>query len=63
MKNQKVPVFFFRVIAIILGVALYRQFDFQNLTFAKPALALVYLIVFGFSIYFLIKNAKNQSEK
>jgi MFS superfamily sulfate permease-like transporter len=57
MEKNKVPVFTFSIVAIILGVALFKQFDFRNLTFEKPGLAIVYMIVFVAVIYFLIKNA------
>ncbi|MFG4002788.1 hypothetical protein ACHRV1_11975 [Flavobacterium aquidurense] len=63
MENQKVPVFTFSIVAIILGVALYKQFDFKNLTFEKPALAVVYIIVFLFSVFVLVKNVRKRSEK
>lgn len=63
MENRKAPVFTFSIIAIILGVTLYKQFDFNNLKFEKPALATVYIIVFLVSIYILIKNAIKRPEK
>ncbi len=58
MKYKIVPNFFFVIIALIVGGALYKQFDFENLTFEKPALALVYGIVFIVSIGLLIKKSK-----
>jgi len=60
MKNNKGLNFFFLLIAIIVGSALFKQFDFKNLKFEKPALAIVYLLTFGFSLYFLIKHYKNK---
>jgi len=63
MKNKKAPNFFLVIIAIILGQALFEQFDFGNLKFEKPALAIVYLIVFVTSIYLLVKKPKNRPEK
>lgn len=64
MENKNnVPVFTFSIVAIILGVVLYKQFNFETLTFEKPALAIVYIIVFVFSIFVLIKNFKKRSEK
>ncbi|KRD59736.1 ATP synthase F0 sector subunit C [Flavobacterium sp. Root935] len=60
MENKKPITFIFWVIAIILGVTLYKQFDFQNLKFEKPALAVVYIIVFVFSVFVLIKNFKKK---
>ncbi|KRD08199.1 ATP synthase F0 sector subunit C [Flavobacterium sp. Root901] len=63
MENKNnVPVFTFSIIAIIVGAALYKQFDFEKLTFEKPALAIVYLIVFVFSIIVLIKGLKKRTE-
>ncbi|BDU24898.1 hypothetical protein [Flavobacterium sp. GSB-24] len=63
MENKKPITFIFWVIAIILGVTLYKQFDFQNLKFEKPGLAVVYIIVFVFSVFVLIKNYKKHSRK
>ena len=60
MENNKMPNFFFRIIATILGVTLFKHFDFQNLKFEKPALDVVYLITFAISIYMLVKNPKNK---
>jgi hypothetical protein len=56
MENKKGINFFFAIIAIILGSAIYKQFDFKNLKFEKPALAILYIIVFIASIYFIIKD-------
>ncbi|CAM3614093.1 MULTISPECIES: hypothetical protein [Flavobacterium] len=64
MENKNnVPVFTFSIVAIILGVVLYKQFDFNTLTFEKPALAIVYIIVFVFSIFVLIKNFTKRAKK
>lgn len=61
-KQERIK-FFFVIIAIILGNALFNQFDFENLKFEKPALSIVYIVTFVFSIYFLIKNYKGRPEK
>jgi len=63
MENKKSLSFPLMVIVIILGVTLYKQFDFQNLKFEKPALAILYIIVFLASLYFLVKKPKKSSEK
>lgn len=63
MENKKASSFVFAIIAIILGTTLYKQFDFEKLTFEKPALAALYIIVFLFSIFVLIRNAKKGSTK
>lgn len=57
---KKAPVFTFSIIAIILGVALYKQFDFENFKFEKPALAAVYLITFVCSLSIVIRNSRNK---
>jgi membrane protein DedA with SNARE-associated domain len=63
MKNRKVLLFIFSIIAIILGWALFKQFDFENLKFENTGLAIVYIVTFVFSIYFLIRNYKDRSKK
>lgn len=60
MKYKIVPNFLFLIIAIILGVAIFKQFDFQDLKFEKPALAVVYIIVFIISVGFMIKKSKKK---
>lgn len=61
MENKNQPItFVFWIVAIILGVTLYKQFDFQNLKFENPAMAVIYSIVFIFSVYYIIKNSKKQ---
>ncbi len=58
MENKKPITFVFWIIAIILGVVLYKQFDFQSLKFENPALAFIYIVVFLFSVYYIIRNSK-----
>ncbi|ATP55643.1 hypothetical protein CPT03_03760 [Pedobacter ginsengisoli] len=60
MNNKKGPTFLFAIIAIILGWTLYKQFDFENLKFEKPALAILYTLTFLVSVYFLIKNFREK---
>lgn len=57
MENKKAPVFAVAVSAVIIGVALFEGFDFQNLSFEKPALAVVYALTLGFCMYVLIRHA------
>jgi hypothetical protein len=63
MENEKSINFFFGIIAIILGTVLFKQFDFENLKFKHTGLAIVYIVVFVFSIYFLIRNYRKRPEK
>lgn len=57
MKYKIVPNIISIILALIIGVALFRQIDFQNMTVEKPLLALVYLIAFLISIGFMIKKS------
>ena len=63
MEKKKGMNYFFLMNAIILGSALWKQFDFNTLKFEKPALATLYIVVFVASIYFMIKGFTNQSGK
>jgi hypothetical protein len=63
MKKKSGLVFFFSIIALILGKTLVKHFNFENLSFEKPWLDLLYAIIFAFSIYGIITNYKNKAEK
>ena len=63
MENKKIPSFTFAVVAVILGWTLFKHFDFENISFKKPWLDGLYIIVFVFSIYVLVKNYNNRTEK
>ncbi len=63
MEPKRSLSFPFLIIAIIIGVTLYKQFDFQSLTFKKPAMAVVYFIGFAIAMYVLIKDFKKKAEK
>jgi predicted ferric reductase len=60
MKYKIVPNFFSIIIATILWIALFKQFDFEDFKFEKPALAVVYVIVLIASIGVMIKKRKNK---
>ena len=63
MAQQIKPNFFSIVILIILGGALYKQFDFENFTFEKPALAVVYIFEIIISIIMMINKSKNKKNE
>lgn len=48
----------FALIAFPIGLALFREFNFQNLTFKNPALGILYLITFIVLIYLMLKKQK-----
>jgi len=63
MKKNNAPVFALTIVAIIVGVALYKLIDFKNFTVEKPALAAIYFVTFVFSVFVLIRNSNKNSEK
>ncbi|MFK7953830.1 MAG: hypothetical protein AB8B73_13375 [Ekhidna sp.] len=60
MENKKTPNFFLLVIVTILGMAIYKEFDFQSFRFDKPALAVVYIIVFVVCLVLMIRKYKSK---
>ncbi|EJL70320.1 hypothetical protein PMI13_02862 [Chryseobacterium populi] len=60
MSNKKRQPFPFVIITIVLGWIIFKEFDFENLKFEKPILAIVYILTFLMSSYFLIKNFKEE---
>ncbi len=63
MKNKKSLSIVLLIPTIIIGVALFEEFDFENLKFEKPVLAFVYFIGFALSIFFLFKDFKKSPEE
>ncbi|TDG36848.1 hypothetical protein EZJ43_06095 [Pedobacter changchengzhani] len=53
----------FALIAFTLGLALLREFDFQNFVFRKQILGFLYLIVFIFSVVLTFKKKQKETEK
>ncbi len=56
-KGQSFPLL---IIAIFLGVTIFKQFDRENLKFEKPALAAIYIVTFIISVYLIVKNNKEK---
>ena len=52
-----------KVCAAILGITLFKKFDFETFRFEKPALAVVYMIGLAISLYFIFGNPKGLSKK
>ena len=61
MQNKNVLSFTFTIVAIILGVTLFKQFDFETLKFRNTGLAVIYMITFVFAIYFFRRNVKKRT--
>ena len=53
----------FAMLAFPMGLALFREFDFETLTFKKTALGILYLATFIFCIFFMLKKKDQQPEK
>ncbi|GAA3977857.1 hypothetical protein GCM10022246_32670 [Pedobacter ginsengiterrae] len=51
----------FALLAFPIGLALFREFDFQNFEFKKPALGILYLITFITCIILMLKKNKTLS--
>lgn len=63
MESKNPMTFTMTIVAIIVGVVLYRQIDFKTMTVEKPALALLYAITFLFAVFVLVKNFRKKNEK
>lgn len=61
MEKKKTMSFTLTIVAIIVGVALYKQINFKTMQVDKPALALVYGVTFAVSVYLLLKGSKNKA--
>jgi hypothetical protein len=60
-NNKKTLNGAFIIIAVILGIAVFKEFDFETFRFKKLGLGIVYLLTFIASIYLLMKG-KNSEE-
>lgn len=63
MKNKKGLPFPLVIIAIVLGWTIVKQFDFENLKFEKPAMAVIYILTFVMTVYMIFKNNNQDVEK
>ena len=61
-KNNPIT-FTMSIVAIIVGVALYKQIDFKTMTVEKPALSVLYAVTFLFAVVVLVKNFRKRAEK
>lgn len=61
MEKKKSVSFTLSIVAIIVGVALYKQFDFKTIKFENPGLALIYGVTFVASVYVLARGSQKKS--
>lgn len=62
MENKKAPTFALSIAAIVIGVALFKQIDFQTFKVEKPALSVVYLATLVFVLYVIIKEGRKKEK-
>lgn len=60
MSNKKGLSFPLLIIAIVIGGTIFKQFDFKNLRFEEPAMAVIYILTFLMTVYFIFKNSKEK---
>lgn len=53
----------FAILAFPIGLALYKDTDFENWTFRKPALDTVFLLTFIALLFFMFKKKEKETEK
>jgi len=63
MEKNNSMTFTMSIVAIIVGVALYKQIDFKTMTVEKPALAVLYAVTFLIAVAVLVKNFRQKAEK
>ena len=59
-NNGKMQVTVFKILAVILGVSVFRQFDFETLRFKNLGLGLIYLAVFIVLVFQINKDRKTK---
>lgn len=52
----------FAMIAVVLGVAVFKQLNFEDLSFKKPALGTVYLLSFILSVVLMLTGKKPNNQ-
>ncbi|MEO4005006.1 hypothetical protein [Flavobacterium sp. CAU 1735] len=59
-EQKKSFSFTLAIIAIILGVSLFKQIDFKTFTVEKPALAAVYALALIIAIAIMVRKYKGK---
>lgn len=63
MKNKIGFNIGFALLAFPVGLALFREFDFESFTFKKTALGIIYLVTFIAMLFFTFKKKTKQTEE
>ncbi|MCE6991232.1 hypothetical protein [Dyadobacter sp. CY323] len=61
MKNEQkgLPVVF-TMLAVVVGVALYKEFDFETFRFKKVGLGIVYLVTFVGMVIAIVRSMRSK---
>lgn len=62
MNKRKEYSFPLIVIALVLGWTIFKQFDFENLRFEQPAMAVVYILTLLMTVYFILKKDRKNEQ-
>ena len=63
MQEKKGISIVWLMIGVIVGTALYKQFDASLGTFKNKGLSAVYFVTFAAAVFFLIKGMMNRTQK
>jgi len=63
MEKNNPMTFTMGIVAIIVGVALYKQIDFKTMTVEKVGLSIVYAVTFLAAVFVLVKNFRKGAGK
>lgn len=59
MENKKDAVSLpYWILVIMIGIAAFKQIDFENLNFKNTGLGIIYVLTFCLLIFFIIKRKK-----
>lgn len=56
MEKKKTLNFSMTIIALILAVAIYKQYDFENQQFKKISLVILYSVTLAIAMFILVKD-------
>ena len=62
MENKRTIPFVPYIIALIIGRALYGEFDVETMRFENTALAIVYMVGFGMALYLIVKGRMGRTK-
>ncbi|MBP7407673.1 MAG: hypothetical protein KA941_02850 [Flavobacteriales bacterium] len=63
MQKLKGASFPLLIIVIILGIVLFKEFNFDTLRFRHTPIALVYMLGLGIALFFIFRGKKEKTER